>query len=85
MKKNDDNPISQQDFELMDLLFKAGWEFGKANLTKDAGASLTLFKAAVREGMDSDAMAAVDKLVKDGMRETDRIFAAEAKKSAEMN
>lgn len=85
MKKNNDSQLSEQDFELMDLLFKAGWEFGKANLTKDAGASLTLFKAAIREGMDSDAMAAVDKLVKEGMRETDRIFAAEAKKNAEMN
>ena len=85
MKKNNDTQLTEQDFELMDLLFKAGWEFGKANLTKDAGASLTLFKAAVRQGMDSEAMEALDKLIKDGMKETDRILAAEAKKNAEMN
>ena len=85
MKKNNDGQLTEQDFELMDLLFKAGWEFGKANLTKDAGASLTLFKAAIREGMDSDAMAAVDKLIKAGMKVTDRLYAAEGKKNAEMN
>ena len=85
MKKNNDTQLTEQDFELMDLLFKAGWEFGKANLTKDAGASLTLFKAAVRQGMDSEAMEALVKLIKDGMKETDRILAAEAKKNAEMN
>ena len=85
MKKNDDTYKPSEDFDLMDLLFKAGWEFGKANLTKDAGASLTLFKAAVKDGLDGDGMAAVDKLVKAGMKETDRLYAAEAKKTAEMN
>ena len=85
MKKNNDSNLTEADFEMMDLLFAAGWEFGKANLTKDAGASLTLFKAAVTGGMGSDAFKALNKLVKAGMKETDRIFAAEAKKNAEMN
>lgn len=84
MKKNDDTYKPSEDYALMDLLFKAGWEFGKANLTKDAGASLDLFKAGIRGGVDG-SLDTLDKLVKAGMKETDRLYAAEAKKSAEMN
>ena len=83
MKKNDDSYKPSEDFALMDMLFKAGWEFGKANLTKDADAALTLFKAGVRGG--DDGLDTLDNLVKAGMRETDRLYAAEAKKNAEMN
>lgn len=85
MKKNDDTYKPSEDFTLMDMLFRAGWEFGKANLTKDADASLLLFKAAVRDGLDSDGAEALDKLVQAGMKETDRLYAAEGKKTAEMN
>ena len=83
MKKNDDSNLTEADFEMMDLLFKAGWEFGKANMTKTATASLDLFKAGIQSG--GDGLDTLDKLVKAGMKETDRIFAAEAKKNAEMN
>ena len=83
MKKNDDSNLTDADFEMMDLLFLAGWEFGKANLTKDAEASLTLFKAGITGG--GDGLDTLNKLVKAGMKETDRLFAADAKKSAEMN
>ena len=83
MKKNDDSNLTDADFEMMDLLFLAGWEFGKANLTKDAEASLTLFKAGIKGS--GDGLDTLNKLVKAGMKETDRIFAAEAKKNAEMN
>ena len=83
MKKNDDSNLTDADFEMMDLLFLAGWEFGKANMTKDAEASLTLFKAGIQGG--GDGLDTLNKLVKAGMKETDRIFAAEAKKNAEMN
>ena len=85
MKKNDDTYKPSEDYALMDLLFKAGWEFGKANLTKDANAALTLFKAAIKDGMEGDGVKALDKLVKAGMKETDRLYAAEGKKNAEMN
>jgi hypothetical protein len=83
MKKNDDTYKPSEDYALMDLLFAAGWEFGKANLTKDAGASLTLFKAGIKGG--GDGVDTLNKLVKAGMKETDRLYAADAKKSAEMN
>ena len=46
MKKNDDTYKPSEDFALMDMLFMAGWELGKANLTKSPDAALTLFKAA---------------------------------------
>ena len=85
MKKNDDSYKPSEDFALMDMLFMAGWELGKANLTKSPDAALTLFKAAVKQGMDSDGVKALDKLVKAGMKETDRLYAAEGKKNAEMN
>ena len=85
MKKNDESYKPSEDFALMDMLFMASWELGKANLTKSPDAALTLFKAAVKQGMDSDGVKALDALVKDGMRETDRLYAAEKKKTAEMN
>jgi len=83
MKANDDSYEPSEDYALMDLLFKAGWEFGKANLTKDANAALTLFKAGIKGG--GDGLNALNDLVKVGMKETDRLYAAEGKKNAEMN
>ena len=83
MKANDDSYKPSEDFALMDLIFKAGWEFGKANLTKDADAALILFKAGIRDG--GGGLDRLNDLVKVGMKETDRLYAAEGKKNAEMN
>jgi hypothetical protein len=82
MKKNDESNLTEADFELMDKIFQVGWEFGKANINQTAGEALMMFKMGISQ---PDLADPIDTALKAGMRKTDRLFAADAKKSAEMN
>ena len=82
MNPNADSNLTEADFELMNKIFEAGWEFGKANINQTAGEALMMFKMGISQ---PDLMDPINTALKAGMRKTDRLFAAEAKKNAEMN
>jgi hypothetical protein len=86
MKKNDDNHLhgmtNDEAFAMMDLIFKAGWEFGKSCIVPTSADALRLFKDTIQKPEIADLL---DGVVKAGIRKTDRLHAAEAKKNAEMN
>ena len=86
MKKNDDNHLpgltNAEAFDMMDLIFKAGWEFGKSNIVPTSVDALRLFKDTIKSPEIADVL---DDVVKAGIKKTNRLYAAEAKKNAEMN
>jgi hypothetical protein len=86
MKKNDGNHLPglthSEAFDMMDLIFKAGWEFGKSCIVPTSADALRLFKDTIKSPEIADVL---DDVVKAGIRKTDRLHAAEAKKNAEMN
>ncbi len=77
-----DSNLTEADFGLMDEIFKAGWELGQSNLNQTPGEALIMFKMLV---VQPDLAKKVDKNVKAGMAKTRALYAADAKKSAEMN
>jgi len=86
MKKNDGNHLpgltNDEAFEMMDLIFVAGWEFGKSNIVPTPADALRLFKETIQKPELADLL---DQAIKAGIKKTDRLHAAEAKKNAEMN
>jgi len=53
MKKNDDNHLpgmtNAEAFDMMDLIFKAGWEFGKSCIVPTSADALRLFKDTIQK------------------------------------
>ena len=82
MNPNADSNLTDADFDLMDKIFLAGWEFGKANISQTATEALILFKMAISQPDLTDPM---DAAIKAGIKKTDALWAADAKKNAEMN
>lgn len=86
MKKNDDNILpsltNDEAFNMMDLVFKAGWEFGKSCIAPTSVDALRLFKDTIKS---PELASLLDSVIRNGIKKTDRLHAAEAKKNAEMN
>ena len=79
--KKDDSMSDGQIIETLDLIFAAGFEFGKANLmnTKE---SLALFKMTMKNSTLRDQCF---KALDEGIARTNRLDAADRKKNADMN
>ena len=65
MKKNDDNNLpgltNAEAFEMMDLIFKAGWEFGKSCIVPTSADALRLFKDTIKKPELADLLDGVIK------------------------
>ena len=86
MKKNDSKHMSEAEMAefikpILDVIFMAGFDFGKANIMGPKGA-LDLFKLGMNdEKLREATFAALD----EGKARMAKLIAADAKKSAEMN
>ena len=80
---NADSNLTEADFDLMNKIFLAGWEFGKSNISPTATEALVLFKMAL--SFEPKVADALDVAIRAGIKKADALWAAEAKKSAEMN
>tara|TARA_B100000497_G_C7238750_1_gene173997 strand:+ start:168 stop:479 length:312 start_codon:yes stop_codon:yes gene_type:complete len=79
--KKDDSMSSGEISKTLDLIFEAGFEFGKANLM-NAKESLALFKMTMKnEVLRDQCFKALD----EGIARTDRLDTADRKKNAESN
>ena len=86
MKKDDSKHMSEAEMAefikpILDVIFMAGFDFGKANIM-DSKSALKLFKLGLNDDALRDAtFAALD----EGKAHMAKVIAAEAKKNAEMN
>ena len=81
MKKDDSNTFDEEMAAILDVIFRAGFDFGKANIMGDLEA-LALFKLGMNdEKLRKATFAALD----EGKAHMAKLIAADAKKSAEMN
>ena len=81
MKKDDSNAFDDEMAAILDVIFRAGFDFGKANIMGDLQA-LALFKLGMNdEKLRKATFAALD----EGKAHMAKLIAADAKKSAEMN
>lgn len=86
MKKNDDNHLFEAEMAeiikpILDVIFLAGFDFGKANIT-DGKSALKLFKLGLN---DEKLREATFDALDEGKAHMAKLIAADAKKSAEMN
>lgn len=86
MKKNDSKHMSEAEMAefikpILDVIFLAGFDFGKANIT-DAKNALSLFKLGLNdEKLREATFAALD----EGKAKMAKLIAADAMKNAERN
>ena len=81
MKKNDTSPLDDDMAQLMDIIFLAGFDFGKANIM-DGPNALRIFKLGM--GDDKLRQATFDALDA-GKAHIAKLIAQDAQKSADMN
>ncbi len=79
--KKDDSMSDGEILKTLDMIFEAGFEFGKANLM-NGKESLALFKMTMKNDvLREQCFKALD----EGIARTNRLDAADRKKSAESN
>ncbi len=86
MKKDDSNHLFEAEMAeiikpILDVIFLAGFDFGKANIT-DGKSALKLFKLGLN---DEKLREATFDALDEGKAHMAKLIAADAKKSAEMN